>query len=181
MSANSSQSLNHLLVSLPVAEYQNLSPHFLKVSLDTGTILYEPYETIDSIYFIEEGLVSLVSVMENGATTEVGLVCREGIIGLPLILGSNYSSCRAIVHIAGSALRIDANILKQEFDRGGELQRLLLLYTQARLTQVSQIAACNGHHIIEQRLARWLLSVQDCLGQDQFLLSECSAHDPAGA
>jgi CRP-like cAMP-binding protein len=172
MLASSSQPVNQLLAALSESEYENLAPHLETVSLRTGQILYEPYELIEFVYFPNRAIVSLVAIMEDGATTEVGLIGKEGMVGLPVILGSNYSTSRAIVQIANSAVMLSTDILKREFARGGQLQKLLLLYTQALLTQVSQTAACNRQHVIEERLARWLLSVQDRIEKDEFLLTQ---------
>jgi CRP-like cAMP-binding protein len=172
MLASSPQPANQLLAALSESEYESLVPHLETVSLRTGQILYEPYELIEFVYFPNRAIVSLVAIMEDGATTEVGLIGKEGMVGLPVILGSNSSTSRAIVQIANSAVMLSADILKREFDRGGELQRLLLLYTQGLLTQVSQTAACNRQHVIEERLARWLLSVQDRIERDEFLLTQ---------
>ncbi|MBE9167304.1 Crp/Fnr family transcriptional regulator [Pleurocapsales cyanobacterium LEGE 06147] len=172
MVASSPQPANQLLAALPESEYASLVPHLETVSLRTGQILYQPYELIEFVYFPNRAIVSLVAIMEDGATTEVGLVGKEGMVGLPVILGSNCSSRRAIVQIGNGAVMLNADILKREFDRGGELRRLLLLYTQGLLTQVSQTAACNRQHVIEERLARWLLSVQDRVEQDEFLLTQ---------
>ena len=123
-------------------------------------------------YFPGRAMISLVSIMQDGSTTEIGLIGNEGIVGLPIILGGDRSPSRAIVQIRGSALKLDAKILKQEFHRGGKLQQLLLLYTQALLTQVSQSAACNRQHTTEERLARWLLSVQDCVLSNELPLTQ---------
>ena len=117
-------------------------------------------------------MISLVSVMEDGSTTEIGLVGNEGMVGLPIFLGGNVTTNSAIVQIEGNAVKMDAAILKSEFERGGQLQKKLLLYTQARLTQISQIAACKSHHLIEERLARWLLSVNDCVNQPELPLTQ---------
>jgi CRP-like cAMP-binding protein len=172
MLASSPQSANQLLTALSESEYESLAPHLETVSLRTGQILYESYELIEFVYFPNRAIVSLVAIMEDGATTEVGLIGKEGMVGLPVILGNNSSTSRAIVQIANSAVMLSADILKREFDRGGELQRLLLLYTQGLLTQVSQTAACNRQHVIEERLARWLLSVQDRIERDEFFLTQ---------
>lgn len=172
MLASSSQPVNQLLTALSESEYESLAPHLETVSLRTGQILYEPYELIEFVYFPNRAIVSLVAIMEDGTTTEVGLIGKEGMVGLPVILGSNFSTRRAMVNIGNSAVMVNAEIVKREFDRGGELQRLLLLYTQAIFTQVSQTAACNRQHVIEERLARWLLSVQDRIEQDEFLLTQ---------
>ncbi|MEO1342189.1 MAG: Crp/Fnr family transcriptional regulator, partial [Cyanobacteria bacterium J06635_13] len=142
------------------------------VHLTGGEILLEPHEPIEKIYFPQRAMISLVSIMMDGSTTEIGLIGNEGMIGLPAILGGDSTTSRTIVQVSGTALEISAEIIKQEFQRGERLQQLLLLYTQALLTQVSQSAACNRQHNIEERLARWLLSVQDCILQDELPLTQ---------
>ncbi len=153
---------NRLLRALPSSDYKNLAPHLTSLDLSAGTILYEPRQKINSAYFPCSAMISIVSILENGATTEIGLIGREGMIGLPIILGGQHYINQVIVQISGTALRLEGSILEQEFHRSHSLSRLLLLYIQARLTQVSQTAACNAQHKIQQRLARWLLSVYDC-------------------
>ncbi|BAU63165.1 hypothetical protein STA3757_05230 [Stanieria sp. NIES-3757] len=163
---------NQLLAALPNSEYQRLLPHLEIVQLSVGEILYQSYETIKYVYFPHQGMISLVAIMENGTTTEVGIVGKEGLTGISTILGSDCSIHCAMVQIVGSASRIEVDLLRQEFNRGGRLQKLLLLYTQARLTQITQNAACYSQHLIEQRLARWLLTVDDCVQQDSFSLTQ---------
>jgi CRP-like cAMP-binding protein len=163
---------NQLLAALPNSEYQRLLPHLEIVQLSVGEILYQSYETIKYVYFPHQGMISLVAIMENGTTTEIGIVGKEGVIGISTILGSDFSIHCAMVQIAGSASRIKIDLLRQEFNRGGRLQKLLLLYTQARLTQITQNAACYSQHLIEQRLARWLLTVHDCIQKDNFSLTQ---------
>jgi CRP-like cAMP-binding protein len=163
---------NQLLSSLPEQEYDRLVPHLEEVWLSIGQVLYELDEAIEFVYFPNQSMVSLVSMMENGATTEVGMVGNDGMVGVPVILGGGTTTNRAIVQIEGSAMRMDAATLKAEFQRGGTLQKVLLLYVQALLTQVSQTATCNRHHPLEGRLARWLLSAQDCALTDELLLTQ---------
>ncbi|MEL6499907.1 MAG: Crp/Fnr family transcriptional regulator [Cyanobacteria bacterium J06631_6] len=164
--------VNQLLAALPSAEYDRLVNHLKPVNLTGGEILLEPNEPIEKIYFPQRAMISLVSIMMDGSTTEIGLIGNEGMIGLPAILGGNSTTSRTIVQVSGTALEISAEIVKQEFQRGERLHQLLLLYTQALLTQVSQSAACNRQHNIEERLARWLLSVQDCILQDELPLTQ---------
>ncbi|AFZ34410.1 putative transcriptional regulator, Crp/Fnr family [Stanieria cyanosphaera PCC 7437] len=171
MSKNESQQ-NQLLAALPNYEFQRLIPHLQTVKLTVGEILDQPYETIEYVYFPHQGMISLVAIMENGTTTEVAIVGKEGVIGISTLLGSDCSIHCAMVQIAGNASRIKVDLLKQEFNRGSRLQKLLLLYTQARLTQITQNAACYSQHLIEQRLARWLLTVHDCVQQDNFSLTQ---------
>lgn len=172
MSQKPSRSANRILASLPKDEYQRLEPYLSSVSLGAGTILYEASDTIKTVYFPNIALISLVSILANGATTEIGLIGGTGIIGLPAILSNGYSHHRAIVQVADSATKISASVLKQEFDRGGKLQGILLDYAQTRINQVAQLAVCNRHHIIEERLARWLLTVNDLIQSNELPLTQ---------
>lgn len=164
--------VNELLAALPEEEYQRLLPHLENVDLVSGEVLSEPGETMTEVYFPTLAMISLVSIMENGSTTEISLVGKEGMVGLPVFLGGNSTTSRAIVQIEGTALKLNGSILKKEFDKGGELQKLLLLYTQALFTQASQNAACNRQHNIEERLARWLLTARDCVMKDELHLTQ---------
>jgi CRP-like cAMP-binding protein len=166
------QSANRLLSALPENEYQRLEPHLKSVCLSVGTVVYEASEKIETVYFPNNSLISLVSTLKNGATTEIALVGGTGMVGLPVILGNDHSSQRAIVQVADGAIKISALILKQEFDRGGELQKILLRYVETRLREVAQLAVCNRHHTIEERLARWLLTVQDLIQSDKLPLTQ---------
>ena len=168
MSVNNAQPVNQL----PRAEYHRLLADLQLVQLNPGEILYQSPETIQHVYFPERGLISLITILETGATIEVGRVGTKGMVGIAPILGSDSSINSAMVLIAGSAFKLPVATFKQEFNRGGELQRLLLLYVQALLTQVMQNAACYSQHKIEQRLARLLLSVHDCLQQNHFALTQ---------
>ncbi|WP_206671940.1 Crp/Fnr family transcriptional regulator [Cyanobacterium aponinum] len=172
MSKKNINSENQLLNNLPLSEYQRLLPHLQEVMLVSGSVLHEPYDAINYAYFPVSAMISLVSIMEDGSTTEIGLIGNEGMIGVPIFLGGEYTISRAIVQMAGSSFKLRADILKQEFDRGGVFQKILLLHTQARLTQIAQSAACNRQHKIEARLARWLLSVYDCVLKDELDLTQ---------
>lgn len=163
---------NQLLRTLSSSAYSRLAPHLQTCNLDSSQIIYEANETIEFAYFPNRAMISLVSIMEDGATTEIGLIGNEGMVGLPIILGSPRSSSRAIVQVPGDSVKIGAKILQEAFKTSEELQNLLLLYTQAFLTQVSQTAACNRQHNIEERLARWLLSVHDCVLEDELPLTQ---------
>ena len=163
---------NRLLAALPTEEYQRLAPYLELVSLPIHKVLYESGEPIRHVYFPCKALVSLVSNMENGSTIEVGLVGSEGMVGIPVFLGSNTTNTNAFVQIADGGVRMETERFKAELNQGGALQRLLLQYTQALLTQVSQTAACNRLHTVEERLARWLLTVSDRMESDQFLLTQ---------
>lgn len=174
MSLATQHSTNQLLAALPTDEFQRLTPHLERVVLKCGQILYKPNEWMGTAYFPEDAAISLVSRLSNRSTTEIGLVGKEGAIGLPIILGGNCSTNEAIVQIEGRALRLDAEILREEFARGQALQKRLLLYTQARLIQLSQILVCQTHHTIEQRLARWLLALADRTDFAQLFLTQTS-------
>ncbi|HIK29987.1 MAG TPA: Crp/Fnr family transcriptional regulator [Oscillatoriales cyanobacterium M59_W2019_021] len=172
MSQSSSPSINQLLAALPSSEFQQLEPYLEPIFLEAGQVLCEPKEPMNVAYFPGRAAISLVSLLEDGSTTEIGLIGNEGMVGLPIFLGGKSFPNRAIVQIRGSALKLDGEILKREFHRGGKLQQRLLLYTQALLTQVSQSAACNRQHTTEERLARWLLSVRDCVLSDELPLTQ---------
>ena len=172
MSENNQQAVNQMLAALPKSEYQRLNPYLEPIYLDQKTVLHEPGEKITEVYFPCRAMISLVSIMIDGSTTEIGLVGNEGMVGLPVILGGNQMISYSVVQISGTAVKLRADILRREFQRGEELQRLLLLYTQAMLTQANQITACNCQHHIQKRLARWLLSVQDCVQSDELLLTQ---------
>ena len=164
--------MNQILAALPESEYQVIAPHLKPVDLTSGEILSEPNQSITEIYFPQRAMISLVSIMMDGSTTEIGLIGNEGMVGLPAILGGDSTISRSIVQVSGTALQVSADIIQREFLRGGKLQQILLLYIQASLTQVSQTAACNRQHKIEERLARWLLSVRDCVLQNEIHLTQ---------
>ncbi|MCX7593249.1 MAG: Crp/Fnr family transcriptional regulator [Fischerella sp.] len=164
--------VNQLLLALPNSEFQRLAPHLEEVSLSLGQVLYEAGEKIKHVYFPNRAMVSLIAVLEDGSTTEVCMVGGNGVVGYPAFLGGEYTTTRTIVQVAGTAMKIDAKILQREFNRGGILQRRLLLYTQALLTQISQTAACNRHHSLEARLARWLLTAQDHKASDTLQITQ---------
>ncbi|HEY9768868.1 MAG TPA: Crp/Fnr family transcriptional regulator [Coleofasciculaceae cyanobacterium] len=172
MSQIVSRSLNHFLAALPEAEYQRLKPHLTSVSLAAETILYETSQRMETVYFPKNAVFSSSFKLSNGSTVEIGLIGATGMIGLPAIFGNNYSCSQVLVLVADSAMKISARVLKREFERGGELQRLLLTYADTRLKEVAQLAACNRHHIIEERLARWLLMVQDLSQSDELPLTQ---------
>jgi CRP-like cAMP-binding protein len=174
MSPDIQDSTNQLLAALPPEDFGRLTPHLERVFLKCGQSLYQLNEWMETAYFPEQAAISLVSRLSNHSTTEVGLVGKEGTIGLPIILGGNRSTHEAIVQIEGCALRLDAGILREEFARGEALQQQLLRYTQARLSQLSQILVCQTHHTIEQRLARWLLSLEDRTDFPELSLTQTS-------
>ncbi|APX95003.1 Crp/Fnr family transcriptional regulator [Halomonas sp. 1513] len=148
---------NMLLNLLPTEELGRLLPDLEKVELTIGQSVCESGEKITHAYFPLDSIVSLLYVTENGSSTEIAVVGHEGIIGVPLFMGGNTSPNRAVVQSAGHAYRLKAHLLKDEFNRAGPLQRLLLRFTQALLTQMAQTAVCNRHHCLDQQLCRWLL------------------------
>lgn len=170
--ANELYRKNQLLAALPTEEYHRLLTHLEIVSLSRRQILHEINEPITYVYFPTQALASMVSLMEDGATIEVGVVGKDGMVGLPICWGGNSATTQAIVQIPGEALRMTADRLKAEFDRHEALYRLILLYTQNLFTQVAQTAACNRRHNVEQRLARWLLSIEDRVPGEQLLLTQ---------
>lgn len=172
MISKNSISLNKLLCTLSDSEFQEIAPYLEEVTLTAGTVLHEAYEPIKIVYFPLTAMISLVSIMENGSTTEIGLIGNEGMIGVPVFLGGEYTINRAIVQLSGKSLKMRSDILVRKFKEAGALQKILLLHTQARLTQISQSAACNRQHKIESRLARWLLSVYDCVLSDELELTQ---------
>jgi CRP-like cAMP-binding protein len=154
---------NHLLASLPSAEWRRLEPHLERVELPLGKVLYESGDTMRHVYFPTDTIVSLLYVMESGASAEIGVVGNEGIVGIALFMGGGSTPSRAVVQSAGEGLRLKAQIIKDEFDRSGPVMHLLLRYTQALITQMSQTAVCNRHHSLDQQLCRWLLLSLDRL------------------
>lgn len=167
-----SQPINRLLAALPEIEYRRLEPYLTYVSLSVGENCHDALEEIDTVYFPHTALISLVSTLSEGYTTEVSLIGYTGVVGLPIILGSGYSQHCAFVQVPGEATKISALILKQQFETGGKLQKLLLRYVEDRLNEVAQLSVCNNHHNIEQRMARWLLMVQDLVRSDELPLTQ---------
>ena len=165
---------NQLLSTLLVSTYQRLLPHLEQVNLSSGEVVHQPNETITDIYFPQSAIFSLVVVMSDRVTSEISLVGNEGVVSLPAILGSDFFTTRSVVQVSGTALKLSADIVRQEFHRGEELQWSVLLYTRTYLAHVSQIAACSSLHNIEQRLARSLLLANDCIGQDILPLTQKS-------
>jgi len=172
MSEASPQAVNRLLAALPDAEYQRLVPHLERVPLPVKQVLHKRGESIEYVYFPHRAIVSLISTPEEGSKVEVGLVGNEGLVGIPAVLGDNIATTTAIVQREDSGMRMEASLLKTEFQRGGVLQSLLLRYTQALYALTSQNAACNRLHNLEERLARWLLLVYDRVGSNQLQLTQ---------
>ena len=160
-SPNLNSSQNQLLAALPNAEFDPLVPHLEPVTLALGEMLYEPNQHMRHAIFPISAVVSLHYVTANGAAAEIAGVGHEGMVGIPLFLGGDTTPSSAVVQTAGHAYRLDRHLLKQAFERRGVMQGLLLRYTQALIAQVSQTAACNRHHSVEQQLSRWLLLTLD--------------------
>lgn len=154
---------NNLLAALPATEFNRLLPHLELVPMLLGEVLYESGGQLKHVYFPTTSILSMLYVLENGASAEIALVGHEGILGISLFMGGETTPSRAVVQSAGHAYRLPAQLLKNEFNRAGPLLRLLLRYTQALITQMTQTAVCNRHHSIEQQLCRWLLSSLDRL------------------
>jgi CRP-like cAMP-binding protein len=163
---------NHLLAALPDKDLALLLPHLEGVPLALGQMLYDPGTQMRHAYFPITSIVSLHYVTESGASAETAGVGNEGVVGISLFMGGDTTSSSAVVQTAGHAYRLDRHLLKQEFDRAGPLQRLLLRYTQALMTQMAQTAACNRHHSVEQQLCRWLLLTLDRLPQRELVMTQ---------
>jgi len=162
---------NSLLAALPRKSYLRLLPGLTAVDLVFGEVLYEAGEPIREVYFPSRSLVSLLTLVEGHLALEVGLVGREGMVGAPLALGVNVSPVRALVQGAGPALRMSATRLRKELDRSPPLLRELLRYVHAMMAQISQTAGCNRFHVVEARLARWLLMTRDRVRSGQFRMT----------
>jgi CRP-like cAMP-binding protein len=163
---------NRLLAALSAADYERLLPKLEPVSLELGSALYESGSSQGYVYFPTDSIVSLLYVMEDGSSAEIAVVGNEGVVGLALFMGGETTPSRAVVQSAGNAFRLGAGVLKAEFGRGGELQHLLLRYTQALITQMAQTAVCNRHHSVEQQLCRWLLLSLDRLPANELTMTQ---------
>jgi CRP-like cAMP-binding protein len=163
---------NHLLSALPDAEFARLAPSLELARMPLGDVLYDPGGQLQYAYFPTTCIVSLHYIMASGASAETAGVGNEGVVGVSLFMGGNTTPSSAVVQTAGNAYRLDRRILKQEFDRGGLLQRVLLRYTQALVTQMFQTAACNRHHSVEQQLCRWLLLTLDRLPTNELIMTQ---------
>ncbi|MCL7939736.1 Crp/Fnr family transcriptional regulator [Halomonas sp. ATCH28] len=163
---------NHLLAALPRDEYQCLAPHLEWVDLTLGDSLVESGKVMRHVYFPTDSIVSLLCVMEDGDSTEIAVVGAEGIVGISLFMGGETTPSRAVVQSAGSAYRLQGQLLKDEFDRASTLQHLLLRYTQALITQMAQTAVCNRHHSLDQQLCRWLLLSLDRLPTNELMMTQ---------
>ena len=163
---------NHLLAALPAQSFERLKSHLKLVHLPLGKALYEAGDTLRHVYFPTDSIVSLLYVMENGASAEISVVGNEGLVGVAVFMGGESTPSRAIVQSAGHAYRLPGPKLKEEFNRHGELLLLMLRYTQALITQMAQTAVCNRHHSIDQQLCRWLLLSLDRLQGNQLHMTQ---------
>ena len=163
---------NHLLAALPDAEWQRWLPQLEPVEMPLGQVLYESGGTLSHVYFPTTAIVSLLYVMENGASAEIAVVGNEGIVGISLFMGGESTPSRAVVQSAGQGFRLKAQTIKEEFNRAGPVLHLLLRYTQALITQMAQTAVCNRHHSLDQQLCRWLLLSLDRLQGNELVMTQ---------
>ena len=172
MSSSPDPRANQLLAALPEAEWQRWQPHLEPVTLTLGQVLYESGDTLGYVYFPTTAIVSLLYVMEDGASAEIAVVGLEGLVGVSLFMGGLSTPSRAVVQSAGHGFRLLALVMKDEFDRAGPVLHLLLRYTQALITQMAQTAVCNRHHSLDQQLCRWLLLSLDRLRGNELVMTQ---------
>ncbi|SDI48663.1 Crp/Fnr family transcriptional regulator [Pseudomonas panipatensis] len=172
MSDTPSPLQNHLLAALPKEVQDRLFPHLELRRLDLGAVLYESGDAMRHVFFPTDAIVSLLYVMESGASAEISVVGNEGLIGVAVFMGGESTPSRAIVQSAGHAFRLSGQRVKDEFNRHGEMLQLMLRYTQALITQMAQTAVCNRHHSIDQQLCRWLLLSLDRLPSNQLTMTQ---------
>jgi CRP-like cAMP-binding protein len=163
--------MNHLLAALPDDELASLKPDLEPVSLVLGEVIYESGEQLEYIYFPTTAIISLLYIMQNGATAEIGMAGNDGLVGIALYMGGATTPSRAVVQSAGNAFRLRSKPLQSAFNLGGEFQNLLLRYTQSLMTQISQTAVCNRLHSVEQQLCRWLLINHDLLQTNKLIMT----------
>ena len=162
---------NYVLASLPDDEFKRVAGHLEPVSLALGKVLYESGDKLDYVYFPTTAIVSLLYIMENGATAEIGVVGNDGVLGIALFMGGDTTPNRAVIQSAGEAFKMSSRDLKAEFTLGLTFHNLLLRYTQALITQISQTAVCNRLHTVEQQLCRWLLLSHDRLDSNKLVMT----------
>ncbi|MEZ5566650.1 MAG: Crp/Fnr family transcriptional regulator [Gammaproteobacteria bacterium] len=163
---------NQLLAALPAAEWARIQPHLELTDMPLGKVLYEAGTTMKDVFFPTTSIVSLLYVMEDGSSAEIAIVGLEGLVGIALFMGGESTSSRAVVQSSGQAYRLRGRYVKDEFLRGGPMQRLLLRYTQALLTQMAQTAVCNRHHSVDQQFCRWLLLSLDRLPTNELVMTQ---------
>ncbi|MBE0622020.1 MAG: Crp/Fnr family transcriptional regulator [Burkholderiales bacterium] len=172
MPAPQSPNQNHLLAALPAEEFERLRPHLEPVEMRLGEVLYESGGLLQHVYFPTTAILSLHYVMENGSSSEIAGVGNEGVLGISLFMGGNTTPSRAVVQTGGQGYRLKAQLMMQEFKRAGATQLLLLRYTQALITQMSQTAACNRHHSLIQQLCRWMLLTLDRMPTNELIMTQ---------
>ena len=163
---------NHLLAAIAAPDRERIYPHLKLVPMPLGEVIYEPGQALHYVYFPTDSIVSLMYTMADGSTAEIAMVGNDGLVGIAVFMGGETTPSRAIVQSAGSAYRLRAQQLEEEFHRNGETQRLLLRYTQALITQMAQTAVCNRHHSVEQQLCRWLLLSLDRLPSNRLTMTQ---------
>jgi CRP-like cAMP-binding protein len=163
---------NHLLAALPAPDFQRWLPHLEFVELPLGHVLYEAGGTLSHAYFPTDAIISLLYVMQSGESAEIAVVGQEGVVGISLFMGGDSTSSRAVVQNAGYGFRISAQLVKEEFNTAAPVLHLLLRYIQALITQMTQTAACNKHHSLNQQLCRWLLLSLDRLPSDELIMTQ---------
>jgi CRP-like cAMP-binding protein len=163
---------NQLLAALPESDIDRLTPHLKLVSLSLGEVLYESGIVLHHVFFPIDSIISLLSVMSDGASAEIAVVGNDGVVGVSLFMGGETTPSRGVVQSAGHAYRLEGSLLKSEFYRGGSMQHLLLRYTLALLTQMAQTAVCNRHHSLDQQLCRWLLVSLDRLPSNELVMTQ---------
>jgi len=172
MSSPHSPKQNHLLAALPAADYARLLPDLELIPMPLGWAVYESGGHLGYVYFPTTSIVSLLYVMEGGASAEIAITGNEGLVGISLFMGGESTPSRAVVQSAGNAYRLRARVLKREFALGGNLQHLALRFTQALITQMAQTAVCNRHHALDQQLCRWLLVSLDRLQGSELVMTQ---------
>ena len=172
MSSPHSPKQNHLLAALPAADYARLLPDLELIPMPLGWAVYESGGHLGYVYFPTTSIVSLLYVMEGGASAEIAITGNEGLVGISLFMGGESTPSRAVVQSAGNAYRLRARVLKREFALGGNLQHLALRFTQALITQMAQTAVCNRHHALDQQLCRWLLVSLDRLQGNELVMTQ---------
>ena len=163
---------NQLLAALPAAQLERWRPQLELVKMPLGRVLYESGGTLDHLYFPLDSIISLLYVMANGASAEIGVVGNEGVVGISLFMGGQTTPNRAVTQSGGEAIRLKARLLTEEFNKGVPVMHLLLRYTQALITQMAQTAVCNRHHSLDQQLCRWLLLSLDRLSSNQLVMTQ---------
>jgi CRP-like cAMP-binding protein len=163
---------NHLLASLPDAEWHRWLPELEPLDMPLGLVMYESGRTLKHVYFPTTAIVSLLYVLENGSSAEIAVVGNEGLVGVSLFMGGDSTTSRAVVQSAGKGFRIKSQIMQDEFNRAGPVMHLLLRYTQALITQMAQTAVCNRHHSLDQQLCRWLLLSLDRLPGNELVMTQ---------